>query len=90
MAEKLIERNLAACVSLGGDIESHYRWQGNVEVDQEILMLVKTYRDRVDQVLNFLEKHHPYDCPELMVTSVDDASASYEDWVDEQVHHSES
>ena len=49
IALALVERRLAACVQRL-PIRSTYRWRGTVERDDEVLLLVKTRRDRYDAV----------------------------------------
>ena len=42
LARDLVERRLAACVQIGGPLNSVYRWQGEIHREPEILLLVKT------------------------------------------------
>ena len=48
MARKLVEEGLAACVNLLPGIRSIYRWQGEVEAEAEVLLVVNTRRDRCE------------------------------------------
>ena len=41
LARELVDRRLAACVQLV-DITSHYRWDGDVRDEPEVLLLIKT------------------------------------------------
>ena len=41
IAQELLERREAACIQQL-DIRSHYRWEGEVRSDPEVLLLVKT------------------------------------------------
>jgi periplasmic divalent cation tolerance protein len=88
MAEELVERKLAACVSIGSGVKSYYRWEGELHADQEVPMFVKTREPLVQKTLTLIEENHPYDCPELLVTPVEEASIDYENWVTEQTQDS--
>jgi len=42
----VLEERLAACVQLLPQVESLYRWQGQIEQAEEILLLIKTTKAR--------------------------------------------
>ena len=52
LATTLVGERLAACVNVLAPMTSFYRWQGNVERDEERQVIIKTTRavlDRLDQ-----------------------------------------
>jgi periplasmic divalent cation tolerance protein len=81
IARALVEERLAACANLLSPVRSIYRWQGRVEDDTEVLLVIKTRADRVDALAERLRALHPYDVPELVVLPVDAGLAAYLDWV---------
>jgi periplasmic divalent cation tolerance protein len=85
MGRRLVDERLAACVNVEGPTTSIYRWEGERVEEEEWSMVAKSRREREDDVIAFIQNHHPYDCPEVLVVDVDHASADYEDWVQEQV-----
>src|SRR5690606_16043695 len=50
LAQGLVEARLAACVQVVGPITSVYRWEGEVQVDDEWLCLAKTTRARLSEL----------------------------------------
>jgi periplasmic divalent cation tolerance protein len=78
----LVEAGLVACVQLL-PIESIYSWQGKVEEDAEVLMLLKARADRFGAIETLLSEHHSYDTPEIVQLDVARGSVSYLDWIDE-------
>lgn len=85
LAEDLIERDLAACVSIGSKIRSFYRWEGELEDETEVPLTIKTTTGRLERTMKFLEEHHPYDCSELIVTAVETVNEDYETWAKNQL-----
>lgn len=81
LADQLVNERLAACVSIGASVTSFYRWEGEVVKDEEWPLLIKTGRAKQEELTRWLEANHPYDCPEILVRSVDDCSADYENWL---------
>lgn len=88
LANQLVENRLAACVHLGGPVDSVYVWEGSVCREEEVTFTAKTTDERLEETLDFLRDHHPYDCPELLVTNVDQADDEYEDWAKQQTRPS--
>ncbi len=81
LARSAVVERLAACVSLVPRIESHYWWQGKVEVGSEVLMIIKT----TSRCRKLLEKHllqlHPYDTPEFITLPITGGNHRYLDWL---------
>ena len=65
LAEKLISRELAACVSYQA-IQSSYRWEGRVEHADEVQLLIKTTEPGLIALLGVIEALHSYDNPEIL------------------------
>jgi len=42
LADQLINANLAACVNIVPGLTSVYKWEGKIEHDQELLLVIKT------------------------------------------------
>ncbi len=85
LAEHLVEQRLAACVSVLPGLKSFYRWQGKIETDEEILLMIKTSRDLVDEVSRQLDRLHSYDLPELIVAPIVDGSPNYLAWLEREL-----
>ena len=81
IAELLVDARLAGCVQILPEIQSIYRWQGAVARDTEVLLLVKTSRDRFDELDRRVREIHSYDTPEIVALAVTAASKSYLDWL---------
>lgn len=85
IAEALVERSLAACVNVVPGVRSVYRWKGEVQRDDEALLLIKTTRAGVAALKAALPEIHPYEVPELVVIPVGAGSEAYLNWVRENV-----
>ena len=83
LAQELVERRMAACVQLT-PVTSFYRWKGEIERAEEVLLAAKTTAARADEILAFIAQHHPYEVPEILVTPVLAGHAPYLQWIDEE------
>ena len=81
LAEALVAERLAACVQLLPGLRSVYRWQGAVESSDEVLLLIKTTRDRLDALAARVRSLHPYELPELLAVEAAGGLPDYLAWV---------
>ena len=81
LASALVERRLAACVSLM-PIRSCYRWNGGVERAEEVQLLIKTSPEGLAPLRQALDTLHSYDTPECLHWTAS-ASAAYGGWLQE-------
>lgn len=68
LGRHLVAQQLAACVQIS-EIQSIYSWKGNIEEDEEQRLMIKVVREREDQALSYIKNNHPYDTPEIIVSS---------------------
>jgi periplasmic divalent cation tolerance protein len=80
IAEKLVETKLAACVQISAQGESIYRWKGDIQNDQEHFLNIKTTQLNKQAVITWLQKHHPYETPEILCLTAE-ASSAYMKWM---------
>lgn len=82
IAKLLIEEKLAACVQLL-PIESFYAWQGKIQNEAEILLLVKTRSALLERAIARIRAVHSYTVPEIVALPFTAGFAGYLDWIDE-------
>jgi periplasmic divalent cation tolerance protein len=82
-ARTLVEEHLAACVNLLPVMDSIYRWEGEVQLDPERQLTVKTSRHRVAALWDRIRELHPYDVPEFIVVEIVDGNDAYLRWIGE-------
>jgi uncharacterized protein involved in tolerance to divalent cations len=78
----LITAHLAACVQ-NHEIRSTYRWKGEIDTADEIMLTAKTLTDRLPMLEALVKAHHSYEAPEILATPVVWASAAYAGWLRE-------
>ena len=81
VARTLVEANLAACVQVLPGMRSFYRWDGALATEDEVLLLAKTWDDRLGALTEAVRAAHPYALPEIMAVPAVGGLAAYLDWV---------
>jgi len=83
IAGTLLERRLAACVSVGAQVVSHYEWEGEHRRDSEIPLTIKTAASRYGALEEALLELHPYELPEILAVPVVYGLPGYLNWVEQ-------
>ncbi|MBS3799534.1 MAG: divalent-cation tolerance protein CutA [Thioalkalivibrio sp.] len=81
LAGTMVEQGLAACVHILPPGRSVYAWKGNIEIDSEVTLLIKTSVARVDELQKRLADSHPYETPEIIAVPVERGLPDYLDWI---------
>ena len=86
IANTLVSEMLAACVNVLPGVTSVYRWEGRVQRDQEWLLVAKSTRHVLDDLVRCVQAIHSYDLPEIIALPVVGGSEGYLRWLDGEVH----
>jgi periplasmic divalent cation tolerance protein len=81
LADLLIGAHLAACVQILPEMESVYRWQGKIERQSEILLIVKTSAAKFAELEREVRALHSYETPEIIAIPLVAGSTPYLQWL---------
>jgi len=81
LAEILVEARLAACVQIIPQMESVYRWQGQVERQEEVLLIAKTVKSKFEELEREVRAVHNYETPEIIAVPIVSGSDPYLKWL---------
>jgi periplasmic divalent cation tolerance protein len=87
IAKQLIEKRLIACAQFSA-IESMYRWQNQLENSREVMMHAKSIHTYWPAIHASVKELHPYEVPEIIVTSILEIEPSYFQWMLEELGQS--
>jgi periplasmic divalent cation tolerance protein len=83
IANALVEPRLAACVNLISPIRSIYRWEGKIWDEKEWLLIIKTQRQRFEELKKKVKSLHSYSVPEIISLPIVEGSSAYLNWIEE-------
>lgn len=81
LATKVLAKKLAACVTLFPGATSLYYWEGKLEQEYEVQMILKTAISHQQALIDCLKSHHPNQTPELLVLPVTHGDTDYLSWL---------
>ena len=81
IARALLEAGHAACVNVVPGVHSMYVWRGEVQAEDEVLLLIKTPAAKFPALREALVAQHPYELPEVIAVGIEDGHHAYLDWL---------
>lgn len=77
----ILKQNLATCVQRMNYMKSYYIWQWELVRREEKKVVMKTTADRLERLVQFIQKQHPYDAPEIIIQDVEMVEEKYLGWI---------
>lgn len=85
IAIALLEQELVACVNILPGITSIYKWKGDIELDSEFLLLIKTRVEQLPTLQETIQGLHSYELPEIIDVPITGGLTEYLNWITESV-----
>ncbi|MBI5756361.1 MAG: divalent-cation tolerance protein CutA [Nitrospirae bacterium] len=83
IANFLVENHLAACVNVVPSVESFFFWEGKSDRQSEVLLVAKSRKALLDNIIGYVKEIHSYSVPEIIAIPVIGGSDNYLKWVRE-------
>ncbi|MGH9467078.1 MAG: divalent-cation tolerance protein CutA [Terriglobales bacterium] len=84
IAAAALEQRLAACATITPEVRSRFWWQGKLDAATEVPLTFKTTRDCFAALAELIGRMHSYELPEILAVPVEEGSAAYLAWINEQ------
>ena len=81
----LLENRWIACANIHADVESRYLWKGKIDSCVEYEVLMKTNKEHLVSIENYISQHSSYETPAVMVIPIERALKAYEKWLEEEL-----
>ena len=77
----LLEERLIACGNILDPVFSFFWWQGKIEEEKEVLVIMKSHEKLFKKLSKRVKELHSYDVPEILALPIVDGSSSYLEWL---------
>ena len=85
IGRELVATRLAACVNILDNMNSFYRWDGEIQDDTEVVMIAKTTEEQVPELIKKVDSMHSYDCPCIVSLPVTGGHQPFLEWINTEV-----
>lgn len=85
IAKGLLGDKLVACVNILKGVESLFWWQGKIDSAKEVLLVIKSRKDKVSSVIKLVKSMHSYETPEIISLPITTGFKPYLRWIDESL-----
>ncbi|XP_018045355.1 PREDICTED: protein CutA homolog [Atta colombica] len=85
LARGLVENKLAACVNIIPRLTSIYEWEGKIQEESELLLMIKTRTEKVNALTKYVKENHPYTICEIISLPIQNGNSDYLKWISEVV-----
>ncbi len=86
IGRRVVEKKLAACVTVVPNVTSVFEWEGKVCEEHEWLLVMKSNADAYETLEAEVKTLHSYEVPEILALSVVKGSSEYLAWVKAMTH----
>ena len=80
-----IREKLAACANVLPQMTAIYEWNGDVEEQNELIVILKTATKSAGVLAKWVEDHHPYDVPCILEIPLGRGNQPYVSWLQGQL-----
>jgi periplasmic divalent cation tolerance protein len=85
ISRALLRLKLCACVNILSGIESFFRWKGKINKAAEVLLIIKSRKDKVPKLIKLVKSIHSYEVPEIISLPITAGFKPYLNWIDESL-----
>ncbi len=85
ISNMLLNQKKAACVNIVPEVSSLFWWQDKLDSAQESLLIVKTKKSLLNEIVTLVREIHIYDIPEIIALPIMGGNQEYLDWIGKEV-----
>ncbi|TVR99187.1 MAG: divalent-cation tolerance protein CutA [Rhodospirillales bacterium] len=84
IAHAVVGERLAACANVMAPMTSVFRWEGAIQEESEVPLILKTEESLVGRLTERVKQLHSYQCPCVVALPVTGGNPAFLDWIVEE------
>ena len=90
IGKELVSQRLAACVNIIDHMNSFYWWEGELQDDQEVIIIAKTREELVPELTEKVKSLHSYECPCVVSIPILGGNPDFLKWIGDETKEGKS
>lgn len=82
IGKSLVESKLAGCINILENMTSIYKWEGKLEVAEEVVLIAKTKDALLDEIISHVKQIHSYTTPCVLSIPIQNGNENYVKWLE--------
>lgn len=83
IATELLARKWIACANILPAVQSLYSWKGEIQDEEEVLMVCKSRSSLFPEICAGVKSLHPYKIPEIIALPIQHGLPAYLEWIED-------
>jgi len=84
IADKLLAERKAACVNIVSGVSSFFWWERKVDSARETLLLIKSRKSLLPDVIKLVKANHSYEVPDIIALPIVGGNPDYLEWIEKE------
>lgn len=84
ISRTLLEKRLIGCANFF-PINSMYWWKDSINQENEVALILKTVKEKFEDIKKEVKKIHSYDCPCVISLDVQKGNKEYLEWIKKEI-----
>ncbi|MBN3038277.1 MAG: divalent-cation tolerance protein CutA [Candidatus Omnitrophica bacterium] len=85
IGKELVRQRLAGCANIIENVNSLYWWEGEIQDDNEAVLIAKTKESLVPELIDKVKSLHSYSCPCIISLPIKGGNRDYLDWLEKEI-----
>jgi len=81
ISKALLEASLIACSNIYSNVNSIYKWEGEIQSSSEFVLILKSKAENFSEIERLILDKHNYECPVILQIPILKMNSAYQNYL---------